>query len=75
MLPVFLVVSFAIESVLWLLHFSVTVFVGRQLLKQSRFFTTAFYKIYFVQSIVDLINYFLVSMLTEIIQILGQKPV
>ncbi|KAH7684655.1 hypothetical protein AAVH_40837, partial [Aphelenchoides avenae] len=67
MMPVFLLVGFAAESVLWLLHFSVTVFVARQLFNGNRLFSTAFYKIYFVQSIVDLINYFLTSLFTKML--------
>lgn len=61
MIPWWVLILFAIELVLLTTHVSSVVFLGRQLLRRNRFFSGAFFVIFFIQSLADLCSYLFVS--------------
>lgn len=59
--PSALYISVPIEVLLLAFHISVTVFIGRQVVKRNAFFSSAFYIIYLMQSVAEFWLYLQVS--------------
>lgn len=59
--PAFIEVSFGVEALLLLFHLSMLVVIARNVVKKVPPFSTAFYKIYLAQSVVDYWEYAWVS--------------
>ncbi|KAH7694521.1 hypothetical protein AAVH_38431, partial [Aphelenchoides avenae] len=59
MLPPFVLVSLTCECLLLVFHFSVTLFIGYQVVKGPKtLFRNAFFIIYLMQSVADVGDYF-----------------
>ncbi|KAH7713087.1 hypothetical protein AAVH_19569, partial [Aphelenchoides avenae] len=55
--PTFIELSFGVEALLLLFHVSMFAVIARNVVKKIAPFSTAFYKIYLAQSVVDYCEY------------------